>query len=208
MLIEEYEDGPLVAGESLMTRPGFWSSYFLQVYGDEPGDARPDPEWFGDDAADTDALSEVLVDPERWPVFRVPTEHGPGVVVICRNLPGEYGIDHLLTGPGPSDAGQVASRDGGYPGTGLTWDELVRIADTPPSPVTQGVEDPPARLLLLLPLLGDAEVPESAKPRLCAALVSAGAPRDTASATAEHLLTGLTDRSLHDPAWGSPLSGG
>lgn len=208
MLIQGYEDGPLVAGESLMTRPGFWSSYFLEVCGDEPGDARPDPEWFGDDAADTDALSEVLLDPEHWPAFRVPAADGPGVVVICRNLPGEYGVDHLLIRPGRSDAEQVASRDGCLSGAGLTWAELVRLADTPPSPVTEGVEDTSARLLLLLPLLGDAEVPESARPRLSAALVSAGAPRDTASATAKHLLTRLTDGSLHDPAWGSPLSGG
>ncbi|MFI8292081.1 hypothetical protein ACIGBL_23375 [Streptomyces sp. NPDC085614] len=209
MLIQGYEDGPLVAGESLTTRPGFWSSYFHRIFGDEPGDARPVPEWFGDDAADTDALSEVLCSPEHWPVFRVPAASGPGAVVICRNMPGEYGVDYLLTQPDRRDAEPVGSREdgSGLSGTGLTWDRLEHIADTPSSSAAEGVEDPSVRLLLLLPLLGDAEVPEAVEPRLSAALVSAGAPRDTASDTAEHLLTRLTDRSRHDPDWASPLSG-
>ncbi|WP_277622446.1 hypothetical protein [Streptomyces sp. CB03238] len=29
MLIKGYDDGPLVAGEPLLTRPGFWSNYLL-----------------------------------------------------------------------------------------------------------------------------------------------------------------------------------
>lgn len=206
MLIEGYDDGPLIAGESLLARPGFWSNYFLAICGDGTGAARPVPEWFGDDGADTDALSEILFDPERWPVFRVPAADGPGAVVIYRNLVGEYGIDYLFTYPGRSYAQQTASWEGRLSGTGLTWHELVRIADTPP-PAADGVEDRAARLLLVLPLLTDLDVPEEAPARLSAALTSAGAPQDTASITAEHLLTRLTKRSRHDPAWSSPLSG-
>ncbi|MFI8515139.1 hypothetical protein ACIGHB_28835 [Streptomyces sp. NPDC085460] len=167
---------------------------------------RPVPEWFGEDGADVDALSEVLFDPELWPVFRVPVEDGPGAVVIYRNLDGDYGTDYLLTHPGRSYAEQIASWDGDLSGTGLTWPELIRIADDP-SLAAEGVQDTATRLLLLLPLLTDPDVPETASARLIAALTAVGAPQDTASIAAEHLLAHLTRRSRHDPTWAFPLSG-
>ncbi|MDD9376079.1 hypothetical protein M8Z33_05225 [Streptomyces sp. ZAF1911] len=204
MLIKGYGDGPLVAGESLLDRPGFWSNYLMAMCGDGSSAARPVPEWFGDDGADTDALSEVLFDPERWPVFRVPAADGPGAVVIYRNLVGDYGTDYLLTHPGRSHAQQIASWEGDFSGAGLTWHELVRIADSP-SPAAEGVEDAAARFLLVLPLLTDSEVTESAPARLSATLSSVGAPPDTVFSTAKYLLTHLTRGPRHDPAWGSPL---
>jgi hypothetical protein len=206
VLIKGYDDAPLVAGESLLARPGFWSNYLMAMCGGGAGVERPVPEWFGDDGADADALSEVLFDPERWPVFRVPAADGPGAVVVYRNLAGDYGIDYLLTHPGRSYAQQIASWEGDLSGTGLTWLELVRIADNP-APAADGAENPDARLLLVLPLLNDLDVSEAAPARLSAALAAAGAPQDTAPNTAEHLLTHLMRRSRHDPTWGSPLSG-
>ncbi|MFE6957285.1 hypothetical protein [Streptomyces sp. NPDC057696] len=206
MLIKGY-DGPLVAGESLLARPGFWSNHLMPLCGDGAGAERPAPEWFGDDGADTDALSETLFDPERWPVFRVPAADGPGAIVVYRNLPGDNGIDYLLTHPGRSRAQQIASWEGDLSGTGLTWLELVRIADNPAT-AADGAEDPDTRLLLVLPLLDDLDVPEAAPARLSAALASAGAPQDTAPNTGECLLAHLTRGSRHDPTWGSPLSGG
>ncbi|MFI1440509.1 hypothetical protein [Streptomyces fructofermentans] len=204
MLIKGYDYGPLLAGEPLMARPGFWSNYLMSMCGDGTGAEPPTPEWFGDDGADSDAMSEVLFDPEHWPVFRVLAEDGSGVVVVHRNLPGEYGIDYLLTHPGRSCAQQTASWEGSLSGSGLTWLELIRIAD---SPADEGVEDPAARLLLVLPLLDDLDVPESAPARLGAALVETGAPQHSARNTAERLLAHLTAKSLHDPTWASPLSG-
>ncbi|MGW7438454.1 hypothetical protein [Streptomyces sp. NPDC054849] len=118
--------------------------------------------------------------------------------MIFRNLVGDYGTDYLRTPPDGS-AAEVSA-------TGLTWHELVRIADDP-CRAAGGVEDSAARLLLLLPLLDDLDVPETAPSRLGAALIAAGAPQGTAPHTAEHLLTRLMRRSRHDPAWGSPLSG-
>ncbi|MFD7912756.1 hypothetical protein ACFV30_18855 [Streptomyces sp. NPDC059752] len=196
MLLKGYDDGPLVAGEPLLARPGFWSNYLMEMCGEGASAERPLPEWFGDDGADTDALSEILFDPEAWPVFRVPAENGPGVVVIYRNSVGDYGTDYLLTHPGRGDVS----------GTGLTWHELVRLADSPSS-TAEGVEDTAARLLLLLPLLTDSDVSESVPARLSTALTSVGAPQETAFSTAKHLLAHLTRRSRHDPAWASPLSG-
>ncbi|MFC9948989.1 hypothetical protein ACFVIN_00085 [Streptomyces prasinus] len=205
-MIKGYDVGPLVPGELLLVRPGFWSNYLLVMCSEGGCAERPVPEWFGEDGTDVDALSEVLFDPERWPVFRAPAEGGPGAVVIYRNLDGDYGTDYLLTRPGRSYAEQIASRDGDFSGTGLTWHELIRIADSP-SFADEGVQDPATRFLLLLPLLTDPEVPETASARLIAALAVVGAPQETASIAAEHLLAHLTRRSLHDPAWASPLSG-
>ncbi|MFE2154451.1 hypothetical protein ACFXAO_30900 [Streptomyces lavendulae] len=207
MLIKGYDAGPLVAGESLLARPGFWSNYLLAMCSNGGCAERPVPEWFGDDGADTNALSEILFDPERWPVFRVPAEAGPGAVVIYRNLDGDYGTDYLLTHAGRSYVQQIAGWDGDVTGTGLTWHELIRIADNPASTV-EGVQDTATRLLLVLPLLSDLDVPEAASARLTSALTAIGAPQDTASSTAGHLLAHITRRSVHDPAWASPLSGG
>ena len=206
MLIKGYDVGPLVPGESLLVRPGFWSNYLLAMCSDGGCAERPVPEWFGEDGADVDALSEVLFDSERWPAFRVLAEDGPGAVVIHRNMDGDYGTDYLLTHPGRSHAEQIASWDVDFSGNGLTWHELIRIADSP-SPADEGVQDTATRFLLLLPLLTDPDVPETAAARLIAALTAVGAPQDTASIAAEHLLAHLTRRSRHDPTWASPLSG-
>ncbi|MCX4967377.1 hypothetical protein OHA98_21950 [Streptomyces sp. NBC_00654] len=206
MLIKGYDDGPLVAGESLLARLGFWSNYLLAMCSDGACAERPAPEWFGDDGADADAMSDVLFDPEHWPVFRVPAEDGPGAVVIYRNLVGDYGTDYLLTHPDRRYAQQIADWEGDFSGMGLTWRELVRMADNP-SAAAEGVQDTAARLLLILPLLTDPDLPEAAPARLTAALTAVGAPQDTASTTAEHLLAHLERRSRHDPAWESPLSG-
>ncbi|MGI5484705.1 hypothetical protein [Streptomyces lavendofoliae] len=206
MLIKGYDVSPLVAGESMLARPGFWSNHLLSMCSDGGCAERPVPEWFGEDGADVDALSEVLFDPERWPVFRMPTEDGPGAVVIYRNLDGDYGTDYLLIHPGRSCAEQIASWDGDFSGTGLIWRELIRIADSP-SFAADDVQDTGIRFLLLLPLLTDPDMPETASATLMAALAVVGAPQDTASIAAEHLLAHLTRRSRHDPSWASPLSG-
>ncbi|MFJ8301686.1 hypothetical protein ACIQ9R_38075 [Streptomyces sp. NPDC094447] len=205
MLIKGYDVGPLVPGESLLVHPGFWSNYLLAMCSDGGCAERPVPEWFGEDGADADALSEVLFDPDRWPVFRVPAEDGRGAVVIYRNLDGDYGTDYLITHPGRSHAEPIASWDGDFSGAGLTWPELTQIADNP-SLADEGVQDTAIRLLLL-PLLTDPDVQETASARLIAALTATGTPQDTAAIAAEHLLAHLARRSRHDPTWTSPLSG-
>ncbi|MFE6814098.1 hypothetical protein [Streptomyces sp. NPDC057677] len=205
-MIKGYDGGPLVPGESLLGRPGFWSNHLLAMCNDGGCAERPAPEWFGEDGADADALSEILFDPHRWPVFRMPTENGPGAVVIYRNLDGDYGTDYLLAHPGSSSVEQIASWDGDFSGSGLTWLELIRIADNP-SLAAEGVQDTAIRLLLLLPVLTDPDTPETALAMLVAALAVAGAPQSTVSVAAKHLLTHLARRSRHDPRWASPLSG-
>ncbi|MGV9350499.1 hypothetical protein ACWDSD_38275 [Streptomyces spiralis] len=203
MLIEGYNGGPLVAGEPLVDRPGFWSNH---LWGPCCGDAGAEPEWFGDDGADVDAMSEVLMDPARWPVFRVPIEGGYEATVVYRNLVGDYGIDYLFTHPSWRSARQIASWEGGLNGNTLTWRELIRIVDSPSS-VAGGIEDTSARLLLLLPLLTEHALPDGATARLSSALEAVGTPQDIAPITAQHLLEHSAGSVWHDPTWGSPLSG-
>ncbi|MFJ8870105.1 hypothetical protein ACIRD6_30615 [Streptomyces sp. NPDC102473] len=206
MLTGRYDDAPLDAGEALLARPGFWSNHLSAVCADGAGDVRPVPEWFGEDTADADALSDILFDPARWPVFRLPGADGSEVVVVFRNLVGDHGTDFLLVPPGRSRAQQIATGEEELSARGLTWRELVRIADSP-APEAGGIDDPAARLLLLLPLFNDLEVPEGAPARLSAALTAIGAAQHIAPSAAEHLLAGLSGRVWHDSAWRSPLSG-
>ncbi|MDQ0990528.1 hypothetical protein QFZ74_001756 [Streptomyces sp. V3I7] len=44
MRIKGYDHGPLVAGEPLLDRPGFWSNYLLAMCGYGSSTARPVPE--------------------------------------------------------------------------------------------------------------------------------------------------------------------
>jgi hypothetical protein len=125
-------------------------------------------------------------------------------VVIYRNLDDDYGTDYLITHPGRSHAEQIASWDGNFSGTGLTWPELTQIADNP-SLADEGVQDTATRLLLLLPHRPGCA--GNSIRRLIAALTATGTLQDTAAIAAEHLLVHLARRSHHDPTWTSLLSG-
>ncbi|MFI5823741.1 hypothetical protein ACIA8I_32335 [Streptomyces rishiriensis] len=177
----------MVEGERLLERAGFWSNHLLAMCRFVSGEARPAPEWFGDDGADTDALAEVLLDDQAWPTFRIPFEGGHSAVVVYRNLVGDFGIDYLLTRAGWPRAEELASFDGDWYGPGLSWRDIMHIAETPDLAAV-GVHDTAARLLLLLPLLADEELPPDAPARVNAALTAIGAPDDCAQDTADHLL--------------------
>ncbi|MFB7295514.1 hypothetical protein [Streptomyces rubiginosohelvolus] len=204
MLIEGYGHGPVVAGESLVGRRGFWANHLLAMCGDGTCAEPAVPEWFGGDGADADALAEVLFDPEQWPVFRVLVPDGhpvPGVVVVYRNFADEFEVDYLVGGQGTGagfSSGSVS---------GLSWRELIRVADCPEAPA-DGVQDVSGRFLLLLPLLSGEWSGDLVRERIVAALVAVGAPEYTVGRAAGHLLGHLERRALHDSGWGSPLSGG
>ncbi|MFF3950434.1 hypothetical protein ACFYYN_37345 [Streptomyces sp. NPDC001902] len=210
MLIKGYDHGPLTAGEPLTDRPGFWANHLLGWCEAGPSDERPEPEWFGDDGADTDALAEVLDDERAWPVLRVPFGDGHCVVLVHRNLDGDAGLDFLLTHPGWVRAETLFSYAGDAYGPGLRWRQLVHVAEAVPGAgPDEGLSDPAARLLLLLPVLTDGRRHATkALPRIAAALTAVGAPQETAALAARCLIGGPGDGIWHDPAWGSPLSGG
>ncbi|WP_208615454.1 hypothetical protein [Streptomyces rubellomurinus] len=206
MLIKGYDYGPLVAGERLLQCAGFWSSHLLAMCRFTPGETRPAPEWFGDDGADTDALAEVLLDDQAWPAFRIPFKGGHSAVVVYRNLIGDFGVDYLLTQPVWPRKEDLSSYDGDWYGPGLSWRDIAHIAEAP-NPTEPGVHDTAARLLLLLPLLADDELPPEAPAWVNAALTVIGAPEDSAQDTADHLLRNRRPAARRRGGVDSPLSG-
>ncbi|MBR7833432.1 hypothetical protein KDL01_09155 [Actinospica durhamensis] len=202
MLIVGYEEDQLVAGEALLDTPGFWASYLIWLCdsdGDEDDD-HPSPEWFGATDEEADAAYEALSDESRWPVFRIPFHGGHTAVVLERNFPEDGGTEYAIVHPEWGRPGFLATIDGHQAGPGLSWRELVYIAENPDA-AAAGIQDPQQRLLMLIPALGDVELPDEAAAVVGRALVSVGCPAESASRIALRLL----DSPMWKPArWTRP----
>ncbi|MER6073644.1 hypothetical protein ABT187_33365 [Streptomyces sp. NPDC001817] len=97
MLINGFENDPLVAGEGLPALPGFWAACLLWLCQTEEND--PEPAWFGVNAADADAAYEVLTDEKQWPVIRIPFGAGHTVVIVGRNFSEDEGTEYFKPTP-------------------------------------------------------------------------------------------------------------
>ncbi|MFC6884748.1 MULTISPECIES: hypothetical protein [Actinomadura] len=183
MLITGYEDDPLSDGSDLLNDPSFWAVHALTVGATGLDDLQGG---FGVDIEDAEVLSEQLFDPDRWPVFSVRLRSRATVHVIYRNLTDDMGVDFLLSHPAWPHAFQLAAIDGCLVGPGLSWRELDAIAHQPPSSAPTSIGDPARRLLLLLPALGDADLPDDAVSVLTTAL-----GRITASPVPQHVAEAL-----------------
>ncbi|MEY9934826.1 hypothetical protein ABH926_009497 [Catenulispora sp. GP43] len=193
--MEAYHDeGPVVLGDELLELPGFWAAYLLWLCGTQDDVDVPRPALFGADEADCDAAYERLHSFERWPLFRIPFADGHSVSVLGRNFEDDEGLDFHVTHPEWDTRRRLAGIEGHWAGPGLAWPELVHIAAHPDSGA-EGIHDPDARLLLLLPALGDAETPPDAAEVVAEALIGIGVPAETAPETAARMLTDL-------PFWG------
>ena len=170
-----YVDGfePAVSDDTLVDRtelvdgPLFWPLFLASV-----GGASSAPEAFDVDPADLGVLGDKLLDQRQWPVFTVPVRDGHRVHIVLSNFPGEECVDYLL---GPADGGaavHLAELSGHFRGPGLSWSELTATARQP-DPVLSAA----ARMLLLLPALGDTATPPAARDVVSAALTSVKATR-------------------------------
>ena len=195
----------IAPAEGLLTLAGFWPAYFL------PGwdDFLEEPELFGADEADVDAATEALYSArDVWPAYRIPLAGGHLLWTVHRNFPDDPGTDYLITHPDWDREAPLASLEGHFTGPGLSWPELVAVADSAPAGA-EGVCDPASRLLLLLPAFGDADVPlAEAVARVSGALIAVGVTAREAPGVAERLL----DHPFWEgPTWtvqgASPLSG-
>ncbi|MFG3225177.1 hypothetical protein ACGF07_10390 [Kitasatospora sp. NPDC048194] len=205
MLIPGYENESLATGEELVHLPGFWAAYLLWLA--EGEGLGPEPALFGADGADVDAAYERLSAPATWPVIRLPMRYGHSILIVHRNFTEDEGVDYYVTHPGWDRPRSLASIEAHFAGPGLAWRELVHVAEHPGA--GPGITDPHARLLLLLPVLGDVDLPADATATVAAALATIGTPAEAAAALAEALL----DHPFWDGGtWyfeeGSPLSGG
>ncbi|OKI37396.1 hypothetical protein A6A28_32335 [Streptomyces sp. CB03578] len=209
VLIDGYDDARLVFGEELVGLPGFWAVSLMWLCG--PGDERGEPEfeWFGADEADVDAACEALMEEERWPVFRIPFGDGHTVVVVHRNDPDDCGNLYFVTHPEWGGwHGHLATISPHQAGPGLSWGELIHIAANPDL-TAPGIHDPTVRLLLLLPILGDVDLPPEAANTVSLALTRTGMQADNASRVAEMILRNpIWEPAQWDFRAGSPLSGG
>ncbi|MFD3455686.1 hypothetical protein ACFWVC_26360 [Streptomyces sp. NPDC058691] len=171
--IPGYEDGPLVQGTAYLDDPLFWPVHLGSCLRDEDAQRAA----FG---ADWDAATElyrVLSAEREWPVFSVPLSSGHTIHVVYRNIEGDRGVDYLIHHPAWSAAETLAVDDGHFMGPGLAWPELLSTAR---QPVTEGIADPDARLLLLFPTLGDARLPDDAAVALTTALTALTVIEETA----------------------------
>ncbi|MFD5632343.1 hypothetical protein [Streptomyces sp. NPDC127072] len=196
----------IAPAEELLGLAGFWPAYFLPAW----DEFMEEPELFGADEADVDAATEALYSArEVWPAYRIPLAGRHLLWTVHRNFPDDPGTDYLITHPDWDRDVPLASLEGHFSGPGLSWPELVAVADSAPARA-EGVRDPALRLLLLLPAFGDADVPvPEAQARISGALTAVGVATGAAPGVARRLL----DHPFWDgPSWtargGSPLSGG
>ncbi|MFI9161610.1 hypothetical protein [Kitasatospora aureofaciens] len=183
-----YSSAPVVDGSPFLDKPGFWAAHLVDLCEGES------PEAFGVDAADAGAMLERLHDKSAWPVFTVPLEGGFSIVVHYDSGEEYTSTDYFLVHPGSPDT-VLASTDQDRTGPGLCWPELAAILAAPAGAGAVGVTDPHARLLLLLPVLGDCATPAEAVEAVAEALIAQGAP-EGCEGLARRLLGG-------HPMWGA-----
>jgi len=189
------DDGSTPPEDRSLTRPAFWAAYLARMWGMDDSDSRLVAEWFETDRTAADAAWDAHL----WQVadIRVPLDGGHTLWVTSRELPTDWGTDYEITHPGWGRTTRLATIDRYVAlrlgtaehsaGPGLSWRELTHIATTTDQSAP-GVHDPRTRLLLLLPALGDEDVPADAADLIGRALASVGVPAVEAVRAARSLL--------------------
>ncbi|MDU0258480.1 hypothetical protein RVN83_36790 [Streptomyces sp. PU10] len=115
---------------------------------------------YGADYEAAGAFQHRLFAQASWPTFTIPLRTGHRIHIVYRTFEEDEGVDYLLHHPDWDLAELLATEEGHFMGPGLSWPELVAAAGNAlPGGTTT---DPHARLLLLLPALGDDAPPNDA----------------------------------------------
>ncbi|MFE0384321.1 hypothetical protein ACFW1F_09575 [Streptomyces bungoensis] len=183
--IPEYlEDCELVAGEDLAREPAFWLAHLMLTV----GDPSEDPERYGVDASVYEEMVERLGDPEApWPVLRVPFTGGHTAHVVYANFHDVNNVDFFVRHPQWGRLGYFGQCGADEAGPGLSWQELAILAQATQES-SEGLTDVSQRLLLLLPMLGDADMPTEARHMVAQALAHCGIRTDAADKLATILV--------------------
>ncbi|MCX5410156.1 hypothetical protein OHA37_00015 [Streptomyces sp. NBC_00335] len=182
MEIPGYEGRPLVHRPGLLDEPLFWPGHLYSCAHDEDTEEL----LFGADYDAAEEFHRELIEQAQWPVFTIPLTGGHLLHVVYRAWKDDPGVDYVLHHSSWERALLLATDDGHFMGPALSWTELLYAADNQLPGGSSA--DPDSRLLLLLPALGDDRTPESAAPRLAAALTALTVVEDP-----EALATALAD---------------
>jgi hypothetical protein len=183
--IPEYLEGcELIAGEDLAREPAFWLAHLMLTV----GDPSEDPERYGVDASVYEEMVEHLSNPEEpWPVLRVPFEGGHTAYTVYANFDDANNVDFFVRHPQWARLGYLGQCGADEAGPGLSWTELATLAEAAQNS-SEGLTDSSQRLLLLLPMLGDAEMPREARHMVAQALIRCGIRSDSADELATILV--------------------
>lgn len=189
------EDCELAAAEDLARDPAFWLAHVQLTIGD-PGEEATR---YGVGEAAYEAMVERLGDTELpWPVLRVEFDGGHTVYAVYANFEDACDVEFFVRHPAWGRLGHLGQCGSDDAGPGLSWAELTHLAAS----VQEGGEhlsDTSQRLLLLLPMLGDADLPAEAHGTVARALSDCGIGSDAVAELAAALL-GDPDPA-HDPRW-------
>jgi hypothetical protein len=164
--IPGYEGGPFTNRPQLLDNPLFWEGHLHNYAQDELAEEL----LHGEDDSDAATLFNSLLTGPEWPVFTVPLADGHRLHVVYRAFEEDEGVDYLVHHPTWDKAELITADEGCFRGPGLSWPELIGAAD---NGIPGGsTDDPDARLLLLIPALGDTALPTDATPRLTTALAT------------------------------------
>ncbi|MFD5086887.1 hypothetical protein ACFWOG_30150 [Kitasatospora sp. NPDC058406] len=162
--IPGYDGGPYTPHPELLDEHLFWLAHLASCAHLEEAQEL----LFGPDYEAGEEFYRQVWDRADWPLFTVPLTAGHRFHVVYRTFDGDRGTDYLIHHPDWERAELLAQDDGHFMGPALSWPELAAAAD---NGIPGGsTDDPHARLLLLLPALGDHAVPGRAVARLAAAL--------------------------------------
>ncbi|MER7821316.1 hypothetical protein ABTX85_01875 [Streptomyces sp. NPDC096097] len=183
--IPEYlTDRELVASEDLARDPAFWLAHLLLTMGDPSEPTEP----YGVDASAYDAMVDRLGDPEQpWPVLRIRFDGGHTVYVVHANEEDRNDVEFFVRHPRWGRLGHLGQCGADDARPGLSWPELQTLA-TRTQDDGEGLTDPSERLLLLLPMLGDAALPAEARDVVARALAHCGIRADAAGDLAATLV--------------------
>ncbi|MFF5797682.1 hypothetical protein [Streptomyces albogriseolus] len=194
--IPEYpEECELAAGEDLARETAFWLAHLMLTV----GDPSEDPQRYGVDAAVYEEMVDRLGDPEKpWPVLRVPFTGGHTAYVVYANFHDMNNVDFFVRHPQWGRLGHLGQCGADEAGPGLSWKELALLAEATQDG-SEGLTDGSQRLLLLLPMLGDADTPPEACCMVAQALAHCGMDSDAA----DELATALVGEREPDgePRW-------
>ena len=181
--IPGYEGGPFAHRSELLDEPLLTIGHLYGcAHSEEAEEAL-----LGGDFEAAGRVHDQLIHADRWPLFALPLAGGHRLDVVYRAFPDDPGVDYLLHHPEWDSAEPLASDEGHFHGPGLSWPELETAAF---NGIRGGsTQDPQARLLLLLPTLGDDEVDGTAV-QIVARALAARTRVDDPTRVAELLLDG------------------